>query len=79
MHRALAAFLKGKREGRTSFSEFFLAFCRTCGVPPMPRYEAECERLLESLDLLSDGTVAIAIPGAHVVKVPPRRDRSEID
>lgn len=63
MLNVLDTFLKGRRDGQSSLNEFFLSLCRETGVPPLPKYEAECARLLTTKHLLKDGTVAVYVPG----------------
>jgi hypothetical protein len=79
MTRDLERFLKRTSEGQSSLNEFFLSLCRTAGVPPLPRYEAECERLLTERHLLNDGIVPVVVPKR---KWPPRAtkyDRSSTE
>lgn len=77
MEHDIARFLKGKESGQSSVREFFNALCRDAAVPPLPKYEAECERELHARNLITDGTVAVAVRGRDWPLRPPRRDPSD--
>ena len=76
MQRDLERFLRNKEPGQSSVREFFNALCREAAVPPLPRYEAECERELHARQLVKDGTVAVAVRGREPQR-KPHKDRSD--
>jgi hypothetical protein len=57
MQRELREFLTKTRPGESSLTEFFLALCRSTGLPPDRANERAVEAELVARGLLIEGTV----------------------